>query len=309
MLLKSQRAAPDSTRPSKRNKTPAAAFLQSAASEITYNIVRSDLHIQKEKRAQSTNPAYWNTIMNLGAEEAGTEPVPGVGPGQVIAEIQDIYPIDPGVSPKPTEPIEVVIQREKAGEKEVQTEEAEEADIQIPLPSTSSAHASGAVLPEITPVEEFFDIEFSKDRMAYTIVPLKENMASWRSLDAVASCSLRDERIQNGDYVVIRLQGESVPNEEENYAKVREIRKLPDPDARCLIRIAWLYRLRKRLHVSNHYQVMLWDTVDGVFNTSQRRQIQRDSLYDACQTMQLCNVGGKRKWQALERQTFGHGQK
>ncbi|KIW36088.1 hypothetical protein, variant [Exophiala oligosperma] len=283
MLLKSQRAAPDSTRPSKRNKTPAAAFLQSAASEITYNIVRSDLHIQKEKRAQSTNPAYWNTIMNLGAEEAGTEPVPGVGPGQVIAEIQDIYPIDPGVSPKPTEPIEVVIQREKAGEKEVQTEEAEEADIQIPLPSTSSAHASGAVLPEITPVEEFFDIEFSKDRMAYTIVPLKENMASWRSLDAVASCSLRDERIQNGDYVVIRLQGESVPNEEENYAK--------------------------RLHVSNHYQVMLWDTVDGVFNTSQRRQIQRDSLYDACQTMQLCNVGGKRKWQALERQTFGHGQK
>ncbi|KAL6240201.1 hypothetical protein RBB50_012902 [Rhinocladiella similis] len=161
----------------------------------------------------------------------------------------------------------------------------------------------------MAPMEEFFDVKFNRDRMAYTIVPLKQNVPPWRSLDVVASCSLRDERIHNGDYVVIQLQGERVPSGEENYAKVREIRTLPDPDARSLIRVAWLYRLGNRLYESNHYQIMLWDTVDGILNKPQQRQIQRDSLYDACQRMQICNIVMRKKWQSLERQTFGHGQK
>jgi len=68
-----------------------------------------------------------------------------------------------------------------------------------------------------------------------------------------------------------------------------EIRTLPDSDLRLLIRIAWLHRVGRRLHESNHYQIALWDTVDGILDPSQRRQIQRGSLFDACRTQQLCH--------------------
>lgn len=89
-------------------------------------------------------------------------------------------------------------------------------------------------------------------------------MPSWRSLDPVELCSLRDGRIRNGNYVVSRLQGERVPSEEENDTKVREIRTLPDPDPQSLIRIAGPYRMGKRLYESKHYQIMLWNAVNGI---------------------------------------------
>ncbi|KIW36503.1 hypothetical protein, variant 2 [Exophiala oligosperma] len=243
-------------RPSKRRKTVAAALpptdLPTATSErhnLQHREIRSSY--QEGKRAQTPNQAYWNTIMNLGEEEAETDAVCRAGRVRAISEIRDVHPID----------------------------------------------------------LEFFDVKFNRNRVTYTIVPLKENLPPWRILDVVASCPLRDERIHSGDYVVIRLQGERVPSGEKNYAKVREIRTLPDPDARPLIRVAWLYRVGNRLYESNHYQIMLWDTVDGILNTSQQRQIRRDSLYDACQRMQICNVVMRRQWQSLEQQIFGHVQK
>lgn len=46
---------------------------------------------------------------------------------------------------------------------------------------------------------------------------------------------------------------------------------------------------------------------DALLDPSQQRQIQRGSPFDACRTRQLCHPSTQRRWQSLERQTFGHG--
>jgi hypothetical protein len=74
------------------------------------------------------------------------------------------------------EPIEIGIQGGEVEGKEA--EETEEADIKISPSSTLSALASAPSLPDIAPMEEFFHVKFSKNRMAYTIGLLKENVAS-----------------------------------------------------------------------------------------------------------------------------------
>lgn len=104
------------------------------------------------------------------------------------------------------------------------------------IPQASVAH-----------MEVFYDVRFNVSVKAYAVVCLKSDLQRWQDPESVASCALQDEYIRGGDLVEVRLQ-DNQRFAKKKYAKVREIRTLPDLGTHSLLRIAWLYHKGGRCH-------------------------------------------------------------
>jgi hypothetical protein len=178
--------------------------------------------------------------------------------------------------------------------------------------------ASSQPLTPISFAVDFFDIKYARNDKRYTIKALHTDFDSWHDLDILQECELLEEVFRVGQYVSIYMmeegddsvvnhceKGEGQPEEEDgNYAQIREIRALPSPDERILIRVAWCYREGNKFYNSNHYQVLLWDTISARMAQDMAEEIPKYVIYDACLESKVCGRAEAVKWRKMEREVF-----
>jgi hypothetical protein len=153
---------------------------------------------------------------------------------------------------------------------------------------------------------DFYNVVFNQVKARYLVRSSRRKIPNWRSLRTVQSCVLKDEVFRNNDYVQIFCEDAEDPGSDTfvRIREIREIRAVPSEDVRYLVRVAWLYEIGGKYYNSNHFQILLWDTIDGHMGHDDVGMIEPDKLYDACLTCKVCDESQRQRWQTLEAQAF-----
>lgn len=167
-------------------------------------------------------------------------------------------------------------------------------------------HDASISQSQLSLVENYFDISYNRRRKQYVIKALTSDFPPWFSLTSVKSCPLRHLQIFVGDYVeiMLHLPANHQDDGERDFARVKEIRVLEA--GRWLLRIAWLYYIGLSWHESNHLQILLWDTVNGIGRFDEENACSQ-YLFDACESQTVLMCPKRLKfWSQKERALNSH---
>lgn len=80
---------------------------------------------------------------------------------------------------------------------------------------------------------------------------------------------------------------------------------MPSPDDRHLLGVAWLYLIQKTYFVSNHLQIILWDTVEYHMEEDKKHRVDENQLFDACVTRRRLRAQKAiERWKSLMEQAL-----